>query len=181
MRDWGYIPDPGNSEPCRLEGADGRFTPTPRSLNIDLNLFYSMLHPFPRRLFGSKLRGIGSSLARSFKTSGARTPPCDDIARRVGKCNDGIVEGRLDIGKTLGDGLSLPSFNPGWFLLICHSAPLLPGHGAATSGNRLACTLFGSGIGSSTLTMNRQPTAMPDATVATDLDKPLNVEIDLPP
>ena len=66
-----------------------------------------MLHPFPCSLFRSKLGRIGSSLTRSFKTSGARTPPGNGIARDICKGDDGIIEDAKF--KTYGCGSAIAS------------------------------------------------------------------------
>ena len=175
MGDRRYILDPSNDKSCGLQRADGCLAPAARPPNVDLNLAQPVLHPPPCCLLRSHLCCIRGSLARPLESHRPRTPPGNGITCGIGKGNDSIVKGRLNVGLPFGNGLPFPPLNPCRSLFTCHASPLLPSHSAATSCHCPAGTPLGAGIGSSALTAKGQSAAMPDAAVAANLDQPLDV------
>jgi len=63
MGNRGDIPNAGNTEAARLEGADSCFTPTPWALHINFNLAQAMLHSSAGSTSGSQLGSIRGAFA----------------------------------------------------------------------------------------------------------------------
>src|ERR1035437_9709891 len=160
-------------------------------------------HPQPAfvrlvgRRHGRLLGGEGRVLARSAKAERTGAGPGNRVAFLIADGHDGVVEGGLDMHDAgvddalflLLEALLLPRFG-GWFACrfacrfacfnwcFCHTILclarrlLLVRHGAA------ARTLAGAGVGMRALPAYRQAAAVPQSTVGTHLDVPLDVHRD---
>src|SRR6266508_2875802 len=92
------VPDRFHFDARSLQSTYGRFTA--RSRPFDLDLYASHAHLLCRRgrFRSGLLRGKGSSLARSLEPHGAGATMRDEISFQVRYADNGVVEGRQDVG-----------------------------------------------------------------------------------
>src|SRR6267143_1486941 len=67
MRDRRHIADRGDRKTDRLEGAQRRFTPRARALDLDVEGAHAMLHGLAPGILGGNLGGIGRRFARPLE------------------------------------------------------------------------------------------------------------------
>src|SRR5437867_5027167 len=92
------VPDRFHFDAGSLQSTYGRFTA--RSRPFDLDLYASHAHLLCRRgrFRSGLLRGKRSSLARSFEPHGAGAAMRNEISFQVRYADNGVVEGRQDVG-----------------------------------------------------------------------------------
>ena len=121
VRDGRHVPDSAYHDPHGLERPNGRLPTSTRSFYVDFHLSEPVLHAPARYPLGGTLGGKGRSLSRSLKSNSSRTSHGDDVSLRIRQRDYRIVEGRLDVRTSLGDGLALSSSWSG--LSSCHKEP----------------------------------------------------------
>src|ERR1019366_3633332 len=209
VRDRGDVADEGHLEADPLERAKGALAARAGPLHEDRDRTHAVLHRLARRLFGRELRGEGGALARALEATRTSARPRDGVAVHVGDGHDRVVERRLDVrdpGRDVLLGLLLGRLG----LAACAagaggSAGLRLGHercsllsygrrterlgrlealrgGLARAGpDALAGPLAGSRVRVGALSIDGQPAAVPEASVAAEVHEPLDVHLDLAP
>ena len=90
-----------------LQGADRGLAAGAGTLDEDVNLLHAVLLGAPGGGLGGELGGVGGRLARALEADLAGGAPGDDGALRVRQRDDGVVEGGLDVGVTVGNVLAV--------------------------------------------------------------------------
>src|SRR5699024_6459608 len=103
----GDVLDRADLQPGRLQRPDGGLPPGAGALDENLDLLHPVFLGAAGGSLGGHLGGEGCGLARALEAHLARGGPSDDATRRVGQRDDGVVEGRLDIGVAVGNILPL--------------------------------------------------------------------------
>jgi hypothetical protein len=107
MGDVCYILNPDNIETGTLQRADSCLTSAARAFNIYLYLPQAVYHSFPGGITGRHLSRVRRTFAGTFKSGCSRASPGQGISLGVGKGYYRIVEGRLDVSPSGGNGFAL--------------------------------------------------------------------------
>ena len=106
VRDRRHIPNRSDGKPCRLQGAQSRFTARAWPLYLDLESAHAMFHGLTPGILGRDLRSIRRRFARTLETLATRRRPRDRISLGVGDRDHRIVKGRIHMRCARGDVLS---------------------------------------------------------------------------
>src|SRR5262249_5797076 len=170
-----------------LQRRDGRFAAGAGALDADLDLLQAELGRPLRRGLGGALGGERRALAAALEADGAGRGVAERIAVGVGDGDDGVVEGRLDVGDPPAD------VAPGFAFLALGHVVRFPATAAARgglvlaphlldtllAGDRLARAFARAGVGARALAADRQTAAVAQAAVAADVAQPGDVLLHL--
>lgn len=101
MRQRGDVPDHGDFKTTLRECADGRFAATAGPLNQDIHSRHSERLRTLGAIFGRDLSCKRSTFSTSLESDSARARPTKDSALFVGDRNDGVVETRANVRRSV--------------------------------------------------------------------------------
>ena len=196
MRDGSNITHEANLEAGVVDSAHSSLTAGTGALHKDSHGAHAMILSRACSTFSSNLGGEGSALARTLEAASARGGPADHVAFQIGEGNDGIVEGRLDVGDAHRNVLLfllLPgATGSGHSRMSPYSKVLLPPP-LGTDGQMLLLfpthdgtpgALAGTSVGVGALAMDgespaRQAAAVTQTPIAGDIHQSLDVGLNL--
>src|SRR5262249_29635346 len=169
-----------------------RFPARAGSRYLDLEGAHPVLLSLLGSVLGGDLRRIRRRLSRSLEAHGAGRRPGDGVSLCVSDGDHRVVKGRVHVRDSRSDVLTFASADAGGFfahsqsskgaaLPRCNEPPNLPATARPAAGllllpgYRLGRTLTRAGIGMGALSANREPAAMPQPPVATQIHQPLDV------
>ena len=98
------VGEPRGREPPQVR----RLATRARALHEDRDRSHAVLRRLAARVFRRELTGERRALARALEAARARAGPRHHVALQVGDGDDGVVEGRLDVGDAGRDVLADP-------------------------------------------------------------------------
>ena len=96
MRNRRYIPDSCNCNASGLQGTNGRFPSTARSLDIHFNPVQSVAHCPVGGISRSYLSSVRRSFPGAFESSATGTSPGNNITLHISDGDNRIVKRRLN-------------------------------------------------------------------------------------
>src|SRR5262249_30824200 len=118
-------------QPGLLQGGDGRLAAAAGPLDPDLDLLDAELRRLLGADLGGALGGEGGALARALEADRPRRGEAERVALAVGDGDDGVVEGRLDMGDAHAHVATLLAF-----LALGHVSPTSTGSREQGVGSR---------------------------------------------
>ena len=183
MWNWGAVFDDLDRQAGRLQGGDRTFAAAARALDPDFALTHPKLHSLFTGLLSRTLAGEWGAFATALETRGACGTPAQSVAFEIRDRHDRVVKSRVDVNHTDGyiaTNLSFLGFGHCWQLLrrvttdsdvSLKGAAIRPALEPAAlrlgarklakilntllTGDGLARTLPGTGIGLGSLATNR--------------------------
>src|ERR1700722_19501802 len=192
VRGWRHVADGGNRESHRLQRAQRTLAARARPADLDLQVLHAMLARLLAGILGGDLGGIGRRFTAALEPLAAGGRPRDGVALCVGDGDHRVVERRGDMGDAGRDVLALlPAgactrggsrhYSGSCFTLRRphRAAPDSSSGWAAKAEAGLLCDLLLARdchclplarprIGVGPLAAHRQPTPVPQATIAAE-------------
>ena len=122
MRYRRHVLNRGHKYAGALDCADGRFTTGTGASDKNFDLSQTVVHAFSGGVFTGTLRRERSGFSRAGETDSPSASPGNSVALRIGQCDDGVIESRLDVCPSNGHRFALSA--PGSWS-SCHLVKVL--------------------------------------------------------
>lgn len=178
MRNRSDVTNKTDAEACGLESTQCRFTPGTRPFHVDLDIAQTMLLGILRALLRCNLRGERRTLAGTLEPLAAGARPGKHVSVHIGDRDDRIVERSLNMRHAVCNMLLLFFLSDDLFRRGCHHSSTMQCaliRLLLLTRNSTGRSFSGTGIGLGSLTANREPLPMAQATVTTKVHKALDV------